>query len=179
MAGGSPRLSLVSPGLSLVSPNHGRAAGMDPAALKRPRRTHPKLEAGWDTNPSSPRSSSTPPWSSAAPGEAAPNLSRAGARFPREQTQPGSALPTGTWCHNPPVPRRVLGHTGDSPGQVAQPRLAAGPPRGTAAAALPAAQGLARSPRDIFIPAFVLFEAVGSVFSLVNTTLPWPTPAQS
>lgn len=149
-----------SPGLSLVSPNHGGVAGMDPTALKLPHGMRPKLEAGWDTNPNCPEAPQAPLELCI---QAAPNLS------PRSKP----SVPNRNLVPQPPVP---LGHTGDSPGQVAQPRLVAGPPRGTAATARPAAQGLARSPRDIFILAFVLFEDVGSVFSLINTTLPWPHP---
>lgn len=99
-----------------------------------------KRTPGWHTNPG-----------------AAPNLPQAGSK-------PSGQEPCATSATQGP------GHSGDSLGQVAQPGLAAGPPRGAAAAA----QGLARSPGDIFIQAFVLFEAVSSVFSVLNTALPCP-----
>lgn len=78
-----------SPGLSLVSPNHGRVAGMDPTALKLPHGMHPKLEAGWDTNPNCPEAPQAP-------------LELCSSK--RLQTFPpgaNPAFPTGTWCHNP------------------------------------------------------------------------------
>lgn len=136
----------------------GRDGSHSPQAASR---NAPEAGSGVGHKSQPPRSSSSP--LGALQLQAAPNLS------PRSKP----SVPNRNLVPQPPVP---LGHTGDSPGQVAQPRLVAGPPRGTAATARPAAQGLARSPRDIFILAFVLFEAVGSVFSLINTTLPWPHP---
>lgn len=83
---------------------------------------------------------------------AAPNLPQGPQLCPR-----GHLVPP------PPVPRRGLGTLGTA--------------RAGCCPCPWAAQGLARCPRDIFIPAFVvLFEAVGSVSSAINTTLPCLAP---
>lgn len=120
--------------------------------IPQPSHNAPEAGGGGDTNPGPPRSSS-------APQEAAPNL-----------PQTPLALGVRNFVPQPPVPGRVLGHAGDSQGRWHSLGWLLSLP------VVPAAQGLARSPRGIFIPEFVLFEAVSSVFSVINTNPPLSQP---
>lgn len=129
-----PGSGMVALGLSLVSPEHGRVAGMG--------------TRGWQSGGHKPQ----PPLELQT--------------FPK----PPSALRVRNLVPHPPVPGRVLGHAGDSQGRWHSPGWLLSLP------VAPAAQGLARSPRGIFILEFVLFEAVSSVFSVINTNPPLSQP---